>query len=163
MAAKLRMMSGVNAGGRALADESGLASWVDALRNIPDLEGASCKGMAPLFDYIIEGESPYESEVRRKRCVAICRRCPVLRECRAAEKASRLAPVPGIIGAQVVREKRFPEESNRPKATGPTEKCAACGREFGSMRSLRRHQQRPDAARVCQEAYVNDDRARPPA
>lgn len=47
----------------------------------PNLEGAACTGMAPLFDARGKHERLLDAEDRHDKAIAICHTCPVLRRC----------------------------------------------------------------------------------
>lgn len=55
-----------------------------SLRDGPDLTGAACKGMAPLFDDHIDGETHEDTQARMVAARAVCARCPILATCRSA-------------------------------------------------------------------------------
>ena len=50
----------------------------------PDLTGAACTGMAPLFDEHLDGETHEDTQARMVAARAVCARCPILATCRGA-------------------------------------------------------------------------------
>lgn len=50
----------------------------------PELSGAACTGLAPLFDDELPGESDEQREARHRDAAGICHRCPVQARCRVA-------------------------------------------------------------------------------
>ncbi|WP_353888593.1 WhiB family transcriptional regulator [uncultured Corynebacterium sp.] len=54
-----------------------------SLRPITDasLDGAACKGHAPLFDLTVHGETSEQREARHHQARNLCRRCPVFTQC----------------------------------------------------------------------------------
>jgi len=54
-----------------------------ALTSDVGLDGAACRGRAPLFDLDVDGESSEERDDRHETAQRICRTCSVLDTCRS--------------------------------------------------------------------------------
>ena len=78
-----------------------------ALKGIPHLPGALCRGEAPLFDH---ADDPGTAE----HCAQICRRCPELVPCRSWAATLSNRQLSGVVGG-VVRE--WDPQSRRRKAS----------------------------------------------
>jgi len=48
------------------------------------MAGAACRGLAPLHDSEVDGESSEDRETRHERATAVCEGCRVLNLCRAS-------------------------------------------------------------------------------
>ncbi len=55
-----------------------------ALGPVEGMAGAACRGLAPLHDFEVDGESSEDREARHDRARAVCARCRVLEVCRAS-------------------------------------------------------------------------------
>lgn len=47
----------------------------------PELAGAACTGMIPLFDEIVDGETEKHRDYRHRAALRICQTCPVIQNC----------------------------------------------------------------------------------
>ncbi|MFC9549835.1 WhiB family transcriptional regulator [Rhodococcus sp. NPDC056960] len=72
------------------------------------LEGAACRGRAPLFDDRVDGETDQDRILRHRYAVNICSHCPVIRACQAAADDHHSE---GIWSGR--RQLIYPNKSNR--------------------------------------------------
>lgn len=80
-----------------------LTQWSAMIRSAPDLRGALCAG-SDRWDYDLDqaGETPTERTERLERAVAICRRCPVLAQCRSWVETLPPSKRPtGVVGGRL--------------------------------------------------------------
>jgi hypothetical protein len=101
-------------------------SPIRLLLDTPTLEGAACKGQAPLWDgHLDTPETPQARRERHQQALEICRTCPVKRACLERRRAYPSLG-DGVWGGRLFE-------------TTPTQTChyRACARVFTAVASRR--------------------------
>lgn len=68
----------------------------------------ACRGRAAMWDLSVEGETTAERRQRHREAIAVCRDCPLRREC--AEMARAMPYAEGVWGGEVFRRRPSPAD-----------------------------------------------------
>lgn len=83
------------------------ADLLSALRGVPDLPGAKCRGKYDLFDPARDDEDAPDAERRHRAALEVCAGCPALDACGAWLESLRTEDRPlGVIAGRIRRPKK---------------------------------------------------------
>lgn len=99
----------------------------------PDLPQAACKGLSPLFDDTIHGETDTQRHQRHHKALTICRTCPIQTQCRITRETTPDLGT-GIYGGRLFEntpeQRRLDREAER---TPQTRQCKNCQQPFQAI------------------------------